>query len=574
MEPRHESGVYEIAGPTLTEFIREIISVEDPAEVVAAAVNRCRTLARADGALVLVWSAGLNLRGVGCMGHERPEVTHNAELFGAGVAGDVARTREPTLVVEASADPRFDAQVDSAGVPQARSIISVPLLAHGELLGVLQVVKGSHRRSFTVSERDLLTTISPHVAIAIFNALTLKRLREAQALATVTQADLELKVQKRTALLVAAKREWESTVDAISEPLALLKDMTVTRANLAYGRKAGLGPVEVPGRKCFELLAKRRSPCPGCPVIEMAHHRGPRQAELRIGAMQVQVSTFPAGDDGSVVVHYRDVSEQRVLENRLRHSERLASLGQLASGAAHEINNPLGFVISNLRSIDGVLSDLVTNDPTTTSTVAEVKQIAADALVGAERVSAIVRALRAMARQQTGEMETLHLKDSAIRAVHTVLGLEVASLETDFSVDVVVRAVPLSLDQALGNLLVNARQAVQKGGKITVSTGIDGTDAWVRVADTGPGIPAAALPRIFDPFFTTRGVGGGVGLGLTAVWSIITALGGRVEVESAVGRGSAFTLYLPRVEARVVPEAPGGSLDHVRVTSGLQKSAS
>ncbi len=572
MEQRYESGVYEIAGPTLTEFIREIISVEDPAEVVAAAVNRCVTLARADAALVLVWSVGTNLRGVGFLGH-RPEVTPSSSAYGAGIAGHVATTREPVLVTEATADPRFDAQVDSAGVMKARSIISVPLLAHGELLGVLQVVKGAHRRPFTVSERELLTTISPHVAIAIFNALTLKRLREAQALATVTQADLELKVQKRTALLVAAKREWESTVDAISEPLALLKDMTVTRANLAYGRKAGLGPVEVPGRKCFEVLAKRRSPCPGCPVIEMAQHRAPRQAELRIGSMQVQVSTFPAGDDGSVVVHYRDVSEQRLLENRLRHSERLASLGQLASGAAHEINNPLAFVISNLRSIDGVLSDLAPQNEVTTSTVNEVKQIAADALVGAERVSGIVRALRAMARQQTGEMETLPLKDSATRALHTVLGLDTSSVEVDFSTDVRVRAVPLSLDQALGNLLVNARQAVQKGGKITVTTGVEGGDAWVRVADTGPGIPAAALPRIFDPFFTTRGVGGGVGLGLTAVWSIITALGGRVEVESAVGRGSAFTLYLPSVEAPAVAGAPGGSHDHAQASNSLQNSA-
>lgn len=543
MESR-ESGVYEIAGPTLTEFIREIISVEDPAEVVAAAVTRCLTLARADGALVLVSNLGVNLRGVGLLGQE-PVVSVVADVFGAGVAGAVAKTREPTLVADVALDPRFDAEADSAGVPQARSLISVPLLAHGELLGVLQLVKTAHRRSFRDSERDLLTTIAPHVAIAVFNALNLKRLREAQALATVTQADLERKVQQRTALLVSAKREWESTVDAISEPLALLKDMTVTRANLHYARRAGLDVRAVPGRKCFELLAGRRSPCPGCPVSDVAQQPGPRQAELRMGALHLQVSTFPAGDDGSMVVHYRDVSEQRLLEARLRHSERLASLGQLASGAAHEINNPLGFVISNLRSIDLLLSDLEKEAPLTGPTVTEARQIAADSLGGAERVSAIVRGLRAMARQQTGEVELVHLEHAATRALSTVLGPE-AAVVTDFAVDARVRAVPLSLDQALGNLLVNAGQAVQQGGKITVSTGTTATDAWVKVADEGPGIPPAALPKIFDPFFTTRGVGGGVGLGLTAVWSIVTALGGRVEVESAVGRGSTFTILLPR----------------------------
>lgn len=569
----YESGVYEIAGPTLTEFIREIISVENPAEVVAAAVNRCRALARADGALVLVWNPGANLRGVGGPGQERAEVSVSSKAYDAGVAGYVARTREPALVPDVALDPRFDVHADSAGVPQARSLISVPLLAHGELLGVLQVVKGAHRRSFTLSERELLTTIAPHVAIAIFNALTLTRLREAQALATVTQADLELKVQQRTALLVAAKREWESTVDAISEPLALLKDMTVTRANLAYARQAGVEVREVPQRKCFELLAKRRAPCPGCPVVDAGRNPGPRQAELRMGERHVQVSTFPAGDDGSVVVHYRDVSEQRMLESRLRHSERLASLGQLASGAAHEINNPLGFVISNLRAIDGLLTDLAKEAPSTQATVTEARQIAADSLVGAERVSAIVRGLRAMARQQTGEAEVLHLKDAATRALHAVLGRDAPSVVTDFSVDPLVRAVPLSLDQALSNLLVNARQAVHKGGRITLTTGVEGDEAWVKVADEGPGIPAAALPKIFDPFFTTRGVGGGVGLGLTAVWSIVTALGGRVEVESAVGRGSAFTVVLPRVEVRAVGEAPRGLADHMRITLGAPNSA-
>lgn len=545
-----ESGVYEVAGPTLSEIIRAIISVEDPGEVLAAAVSKCGALVRADGALVLVWSSvGAELS----TGAPRADVRVVGPLASTGIAGSVALTRVAEVVPDVTRDPRYEASVDAPAHVVPQSLIAVPLLAHGDLLGVLQVARGKGRRHFSEAERDLLGVVAPHVAIAMYNALTVKRLREAQIAAAATQADLELQVQKRTALLVKGKREWESTVDAISEPLALLKEMTVTRANLAYGKKAGVDIRGVPGKKCFELLAHRSTPCVGCPVVELQQGRAARQVELRMGPLHLQVSTFPTGDDGSVVVHYRDVTEQRELEARLRQSERMASLGQLASGAAHEINNPLGFVISNLRSIGKVLQEVGGDSPV----IAEVQEAAADALQGAERVSSIVRSLRAMATQHVGAVEVLRLSDVASRAVSTVFEGG-AKVTTDFSADARARAVPLLLDQAIGNLLTNARQAVKGGGQIAVSTGVDAAEAWVRVADEGTGIPPADLPRIFEPFFTTRGVGGGVGLGLTAVWSIVTGFGGTVEVESALGRGTTFTIRLPRV----VAAAPGGQPDH------------
>ena len=536
------SGVYEVAGPTLTEIIGAIISQEDPVSVLAAAVSKCGALVRADGALVVVHSAvGSMLRGAGGATHS--DVREVGTESSTGIAGAVAFTRQPLLVADVGLDARYDASVDAPAGTTPRSLIAVPLLAHSDLLGVLLVVRSKARRPFMAPELDLLATVAPHVAIAVFNALTVKRLTEAQAAASATQADLELKVQKRTSLLVKAKREWESTVDAISEPLALLKGMTVARANLAYGQKAGVAIRDVPGRKCFELLAHSDVPCAGCPVIELQQGREARQVELRMGPLHLQVSTFPTGeDDGSVVVHYRDVTEQRGLEARLRHSERLASLGQLASGAAHEINNPLGFVISNLRSIAGMLGELPSG-----GTVSELQEAAADALEGAERVSAIVRGLRAMARQHVGAIETLSLEDAAKRAISAVMGSGASQVITDFSLEARAAAVPLLLDQALGNLLTNARQAVKNGGKIRVSTGLGADEAWVRVVDEGTGIAPADLPRIFEPFFTTRGVGGGVGLGLTAVWSIVTGLGGHVDVESSPGRGSSFTVRLPRV---------------------------
>lgn len=548
---QNDSGVFEVAGPALTEVIRAIISGSDAAEVVAAAVSKCTALVRADGALVVLRdSQGPFVRGSGILDGARPELHEVSFEASRGIAGAVALTQVPTLVEDVSADARYDREVDAPGGTTPHSLIAVPLLAHGELLGVLQAVRGEQRRPFSPAELTLLTTVAPHVAIAVFNALALKRLQEARLVDSATQADLELRVRQRTALLIKAKREWESTVDAISEPLALLKDLTVVRANLAYGRKAGVEIRSVPGMKCHQLLAHRPTPCPGCPVAELGGNREPRQAEIRMGPLHLQVSTFPTGEeDGSVVVHYRDVTEQRSLEARLRHTERLASLGQLASGAAHEINNPLGFVISNLRFIRTKL-DAQRNGGAATDLSAlagELHESAGDALLGAERVAAIVRALRLMARQHVGEVESVRLQDSALRALAPVLGAATPVVVTDFSADARARVAPVLLDQAIGNILMNATQAVKRGQRILVSTGVDGNDAWVRIADEGAGIAPADLPRVFEPFFSTRGVGGGVGLGLTAAWSIVSGYGGRIEVESSLGAGSAFTVHLPRV---------------------------
>ena len=546
---QHDSGVYEVAGPALTDIIRSVISEEDCTEVMAAAVNRCGALVHADGALVLVWdSFGVLLRGSRDRTHAaRAEVRAVSSEASRGIAGAVAQSREAALVPDVHADSRFDAAVDAPDGVDARSLVSVPLIAHRELLGVLQAVRGPARRPFEPTELELLETVAPHVAIAVFNALTMKRLREAQAAAAVSQAELEKQVQHRTVQLVRAKREWESTVDAISEPLALLRDFTVARANLAFGERAGVEIRHVPGRRCYELLAHRTTPCPGCPVADEAGVASPRNAEVRMGRRHYQVSAFPVGD-GATVVHYRDVTDQRQLEAQLANHERLAAVGRLASGAAHEINNPLAIVIANLRVLEAELGE-----------AGPLRDAVTDALSGAERVRTIVLALRSMSRQHLETFETVRLRDSATRALRTVLGAS-AAVDTELTDEGRARVAPLLLDQALAAILENARQAVSGTQRIHVSTGGDPEDVWVRVSDEGDGIAPANLPRIFEPFFTTRGVGGGLGLGLTAAWNIVTAFHGRIDVDSALGRGTTVTVRLPRAPAPV--EAGGPGLEH------------
>jgi len=273
-----------------------------------------------------------------------------------------------------------------------------------------------------------------------------------------------------------------------------------------------------------------------------------------------------------VVVHYRDITTERHLTARLRESERLASVGQLASGAAHEINNPIGFMISNLQELRThlkPLNDLVNavRDAAAAVKIKDLQQasdalerirdfnlpdllqehgeMVQDSIDGAERVSKIVKALRELARQEVDIVEPSSVTASVTRVTRALPGNHPAII-LDLSAEVTAEISPLQLDQVLEQLLRNARQAVTADQRITVRTRSSDTQVIIEVDDQGCGIPPDHRPRIFEPFFTTRGVGQGIGLGLTVAYGIVARNGGTIAVQSEVGRGTRVTVSLPR----------------------------
>jgi signal transduction histidine kinase len=273
-------------------------------------------------------------------------------------------------------------------------------------------------------------------------------------------------------------------------------------------------------------------------------------------------------------MHYRDMTKERVLERRLRESERLVSLGQLANGAAHEINNPLGFLISNLRNLRTQLEDFRTplslmehaSELLRKGRKEEALRVLAEApaqgdeirallkdgedmivesLSGAKRVSDIVRGLRELSRQKLSAVSAVRVDSSLSRSVRAEFGPTASQVKTEVPGPVTILGDALQLDQALSHILRNARQAVDSAADVRVQVSRDQGEVVIRIQDSGVGIPEENLNRVFEPFFTTRGVGGGIGLGLTAAYGIAERMGGTLEVESEVGRGSTFTLRLP-----------------------------
>jgi two-component system, NtrC family, sensor kinase len=269
---------------------------------------------------------------------------------------------------------------------------------------------------------------------------------------------------------------------------------------------------------------------------------------------------------------------------QLAQSEKMASIGQLAAGVAHEINNPVGYVNSNVTSLQSYLDGLfrlidayeaaeggLTGDLLALADIRSLKQeldlgflrqdvrsLMDECREGLSRVKEIVLDLKDFAHSGNSDFEAADLHkglDSTLNIVHNELKYK-ADVVKEYGVLPAVECVPGQLNQVFMNLLVNAAHAIKERGTITVRTGTEGGDAWVEVSDTGAGIPPENRARLFDPFFTTKPVGQGTGLGLSLAYGIVSRHGGRIDVDSEVGKGSTFRVTVP---VRHAANKPTGS---------------
>nr|WP_239150114.1 histidine kinase [Burkholderia pseudomallei] len=269
---------------------------------------------------------------------------------------------------------------------------------------------------------------------------------------------------------------------------------------------------------------------------------------------------------------------------QLLQSEKLASIGQLAAGVAHEINNPIGFVDSNLRTLKTWVRQLLDVMAIEDAMIADCGDAALarlraahaevdldylrgdigtlidESIEGASRVRRIVQDLRDFSRAGSEEWNFADVHEG-LEATLNVLRNELkykAEVVKDYGELPAVECMPSQLNQVVMNLLMNAAQAIVEHGTITIRTRREGDGVTIAIEDTGVGIPADRLAKIFDPFYTTKPVGKGTGLGLSVSYGIVEKHGGRITVDSEPGNGSRFTIWLPIVRQRSLQDAAAG----------------
>ncbi|MDX6575710.1 MAG: two-component system, NtrC family, sensor kinase [Blastocatellia bacterium] len=267
----------------------------------------------------------------------------------------------------------------------------------------------------------------------------------------------------------------------------------------------------------------------------------------------------------------RQKTEMERLQAQVLQADKMASLGQLAAGVAHELNNPAGFIYSNIDLLKGYIERLESclSDydklelPAAASArisaiksandydniVADLASILSDCQIGAERIRDIVQNLRLFSRLDEAEVTKVDLNqgiESTVRLLSKYYLSGRIGLVRDYGEIPLVNCYAAQLNQVWMNLLANAGQAIGDGaGEVRITTRCEGRTVLVSISDTGPGISPEQLKRIFDPFFTTKAVGEGTGLGLSITHGIIERHGGKIEVESAPGNGTTFIISLP-----------------------------
>lgn len=262
-------------------------------------------------------------------------------------------------------------------------------------------------------------------------------------------------------------------------------------------------------------------------------------------------------------------------QNKLLQSEKLASIGLLAGGVAHEMNNPIGFVNSNLGTLKHYAESLLAiidayeaveadADPRCAGLFAkaaalkaafeleylkeDLRQLFRESQDGLDRVRRIIQALKDFSRTDAAETWRLDDINQGLESTLCVVWNELkykCEVRKEYADLPTVECVMSNLNQAFMNLLVNAAHAIREHGVVTVRTACTGEEVWVEISDDGEGIAPENLSHIFDPFFTTRAVGKGSGLGLSISYGIVEKHHGRIEVESELGRGACFRVCLP-----------------------------
>lgn len=407
--------------------------------------------------------------------------------------------------------------------------IIIPLACRGEACGYIFMGYDRAKTMVSTLERETLEILASHCSLSLENALSFERLR--------AQGEE----------LAMSNNKLEAIFNGIASPVCLIDDSyTIQEANSAALNFVGRERDALIASKCYEALFGRDRPCTHCLGLECIHTGMTQEDEVDLASSFLSFQFHPVRSaDRSRPVFIEiiaDVTEHRHLQQELVRTEKMAGIGTLASGIAHELNNPLAGIVGTAEIMLGDEHD------------EQSKEYLNDILSYARGASNVIRELAIYSRKEEGvKSEPMELVPTLEFALRLALrGSDHSGIEVrrNYHALPIIEANEAQLQQLFLNLIVNALQAMEGEGVLTLTCLEKDGYAQVKIADTGYGIPEEHIKEIFTPFFTTKEPGSGTGLGLSNCYTIMDRIGGRIRVQSEVGVGSEFTTLFASSEEK------------------------
>lgn len=454
-----------------------------------------------------------------------------------GLIGECMKTNKALVANHPESHPLYQKEIDSFPTLQTRNLLIVPMTKEEGLVNGIIVLQNKDE-GFTDDDVSILQLVSGTLSRLISNQRTTQQLRIANAHLEASRWEL-----------VRSRNTLRSLFDNLPDSTYIIDSKyRMIAVNLARANRAKVDPRSVIGTLCYKSLYNRDQPCANCQVGETFFdkritHRTERIWENVESPQEWDVSVYPILDESDQVVQVilfeQDLTEKRTMDAILAQSEKMAAVGQLAAGIAHEINNPLTVILANAQLLSRDLNDN------------------ADALEAVDLISKagtralqVVRNLLNFARKEQFDLKPTDINDTINHALEM---LHHETLERDaeiiFEPSDALPLIKASQDNLQGvwlNILLNAMDSAgQTKPKIHITTSQIGSEIRIVISDNGVGIPQENLKRIFDPFYTTKGAGRGTGLGLSICHRTIKQHGGHILVDSIKGQGTTFTILLP-----------------------------
>ncbi len=441
------------------------------------------------------------------------EVTNKLKEIGSGKSNSsIIKVREGGNQI------RVSEQLQGADVV-------IPLVVRNEISGYIFIGYDYTKSLITSIEFDALEILAAQGSLSLENALSFEKLKN--------QGD-ELEM---------SKNKLEAIFNGIASPVCLINiDYTIQEANTAAVTFFGDNKRELIGTKCYRSFFHRERPCTFCQALDCLHSGIVQETESNVSdkvySFQFHNVRVPENSKSVFIEIINDITEQKNLQEELFRTEKMAGIGTLAAGIAHELNNPLAAIMGTTEIM---LSEV--------DEQSEHKEYLEDILSYSKTAADVIKELSIYSRKEevkeSQEVEIIKVLEFSLRLATRAKDTENIEVKRNYHALPTLQANESELQQLFLNLIVNAIQAMDGAGTLTLSCVEKDQFVYISVIDTGCGIPEKNINHLFTPFFTTKSPGTGTGLGLTNSYNIAEKMGGRIRVRSEEHVGSEFTVIFP-----------------------------